>query len=299
VDISIALPNTLPGTSGQLIARWASRAEERGFAGIAATERLVYPGHDPLLSLAAAAAVTSRIRLATNIIIGPLRSTAELAKAAETLQSLSGGRFVLGLGPGVREDDFAVAGRSFAGRGAVFDAQLAELRGYWSADAGARREGVAAEGTTGHSHHLDPAPPRVPLLVAGLSHSATRRVVRWGDGWTAPGLDPTAILPYVARMRSAWAEAGRPGDPHVVALLRFVLGDDVKDQAAAFVRDYFAVTGEDPQIYVDHTPSTGEQILALVSGLAAGGVNEIVFHPTAAALNQVDRLAEIVIDGRD
>src|SRR3954470_9802612 len=105
MEIGIALPNTLPGASGKLIRQWASRAEERGFALLAATERLVFPGHDPMLALATAAGCTERIRLATNIVVAPLRSAATLAKEAETLQSLSEGRFTLGVGPGVRDDD--------------------------------------------------------------------------------------------------------------------------------------------------------------------------------------------------
>jgi len=285
VDISIALPNTIPGARGEVMAQWARRAEERDFAGVAATERLVYPGHDPLLSLAAASAVTSHIRLSTNIVIGPLRSAAVLAKEAETLQSLSGGRFVLGLGPGVRDDDFAAAERQFASRGRTFDAQLAALHDHWGGPAGL---------ADARSHHLDPAPPRVPLLVAGLSDAAIRRVVRWGDGWTAPGLEPATILPHVDRVRAAWVDAGRDGSARVVALLRFALGGDVEAKAAGFVREYFAVTGEDPETYVAKTPRTGEQIRRLTAELAAGGVDEVLFHPTAVTLNQVDRLADVV-----
>lgn len=128
MKISIALPNTVPGADGRLITDWARRAEERGFASLAATERLVYPGHDPLLALAAAAGATSRIGLLTNVLIGPLRTAPVLAKAVASLDSLSGGRFTLGVGPGVREDDFEAAGRAFDDRRAAFEEQL-ELLG--------------------------------------------------------------------------------------------------------------------------------------------------------------------------
>ncbi|MEU3752589.1 LLM class flavin-dependent oxidoreductase [Streptomyces olivoreticuli] len=272
MKISIALPNTVPGADGRLITDWARRAEERGFASLAATERLVYPGHDPLLALAAAAGATSRIALLTNVLIGPLRTAPMLAKAVASLDSLSGGRFTLGVGPGVREDDFEAAGRVFGDRRAAFEEQL-ELLG--------RGAGPGAGG--------------VPVLVGGVSAAAVRRVVHWADGWTAPGLEPERIVPVAERVRRAWSEAGRAGAPHVVALARYTLGEDVAEESAAFVRDYFAVLGEEAEEFVAKTPRTDGQLRRAVSALADGGVDEVVLHPTAAALSQVDRLADALL----
>ncbi|MFC5719518.1 LLM class flavin-dependent oxidoreductase [Streptomyces gamaensis] len=269
--ISIALPNTLPRAEAALCVRWAVRAEERGFASVAVTERLLFSGHDPLLVLAGAAEATSRIGLLTNVLIGPLRSTAVLEKQVATLDSLSGGRFSLGLAPGVREDDFVAAGREFAARREVFEQQLARF---------ARTER---------------APGRVPLLVAGLSAAAVRRTVRWADGWTAPGLDPEQVVPVARRVREAWARAGRSGAPRIVALVRFALGEDVADESARFVRNYFSVLGDEAEEFVARTPRTEAQIRRALGVLSDGGVDEAVLHPTAAPLSQVDRLADIVL----
>jgi len=298
MEIGIALPNAIPGTDGALIKAWSARAEERGFASLAATDRLVFPGHDPMLALATAAGRTQDIRLATNILVGPLRSAGTLAKECETLQSLSGGRFTLGVGPGVRDDDFQVAERSFTARGAAFDAQLAELHDHsLRFPAGSRGPG-RSDGGTGWSHHLDPAPMPVPLMIAGLTQRAVRRVVRYGAGWTAPGLSREAIQPQVRRVRRAWSDVGRAGQPRILALARYSLGDDVVAESARFVADHFAVTGEDPQVYVNGTPSTPSAIRAVADELAAVGVDELVFHPTAAALSQVDRLADVLLTVR-
>jgi alkanesulfonate monooxygenase SsuD/methylene tetrahydromethanopterin reductase-like flavin-dependent oxidoreductase (luciferase family) len=272
MEISIALPNTVPGADGSLLTAWAARAEELGFAGVAATERLVYPGIDPLPALAAAAAATSAIRLSTNVLIGPLRSAAVLCKEVEGLDRISGGRFVLGVGPGVRQDDFDAAERDYAGRGAVLDRQLEALTD-------------PAAGPRGG---------RVPILVAGLSDAAVRRTARFAQGWTAPGLEPDQILPFTARIRAAWQDAGRAGAPRIVVLARFALGEDVQAEADAFVRDYFAVLGEEAQSFVDKTPRDPARIRALIKEYADAGVDEVVFHPTAAALSQVDRLAQAV-----
>jgi len=272
MEISIALPNTVPGADGSLLTAWAARAEELGFASVAATERLVYPGIDPLLALAAAAAVTRTIRLSTNVLIGPLRSTAVLRKEVEGLDRISGGRFVLGIASGVRADDFEAAERDYSARAAVLDRQLEAL--------------------------TDPAagPPggKVPILVAGLSDAAVRRTVRFADGWTAPGLEPEQILPFAQRIRAAWKDAGRAGEPRIVVLARYALGDDVQPEADAFVRDYFAVLGDEAQEFVEKTPRDPARIRDLVDEFAEAGVDEVVFHPTAAALSQVDRLSQAV-----
>src|SRR4051794_3075727 len=113
MDVGIGLPAAVPGIDGSTLVDWARRAEQRGFASLGVLDRIVYPNYDPLLALAAAAAVTDRVRLVTAILIAPLRpNTALLAKQALTLDSLSGGRLVLGVAIGGREDDYEGTGLS-------------------------------------------------------------------------------------------------------------------------------------------------------------------------------------------
>src|SRR6478672_11651155 len=108
--VGVGLPTTVPGTDGRQIPAWARQAEAGPFASLAVLDRLVYDSYDPLAALAAAAAVTERVRLATTIVIGPLHNTARLAKQAASVDALSNGRLVLGLAVGAREDDYAAAG---------------------------------------------------------------------------------------------------------------------------------------------------------------------------------------------
>lgn len=117
MDIGIGIPNVIPGTEGRTIVEWARRAEARGFAGLATIDRIAYPSYDSIATLAAAAAVTERIRLVTNVLLGPTRNAVLLAKEAASLDQISGGRFVLGVGVGSREDDYAASGQSFHDRG--------------------------------------------------------------------------------------------------------------------------------------------------------------------------------------
>src|SRR5437762_1042627 len=106
MEVGVGLPNTLPGATGELMLAWARRADAGPFASLGVFDRLVYDSYDPLLTLAAAAAVTARVRLATLIISGPLRNDALLAKQAATLDALSGGRLTLGLALGARKEDY-------------------------------------------------------------------------------------------------------------------------------------------------------------------------------------------------
>src|SRR5271170_349720 len=100
--VGIGLPGGIPGASGSMILKWAAKADASPFASLATIDRIVYDNYEPLTMLAAASAVTSRVRLATTIVVAPLRGIASLAKTAATIDALSGGRLVLGMAVGAR-----------------------------------------------------------------------------------------------------------------------------------------------------------------------------------------------------
>src|SRR5215203_5131057 len=117
MDIGLGLPATIPGTKGSLVLDWAERADSSPFSSLGIIDRLVYSNYETMITLAAAAAVTSRVRLMSTVLIAPLRQAGVLAKQAATIDALSGGRLTLGLGVGAREDDFQFAPASFHDRG--------------------------------------------------------------------------------------------------------------------------------------------------------------------------------------
>jgi alkanesulfonate monooxygenase SsuD/methylene tetrahydromethanopterin reductase-like flavin-dependent oxidoreductase (luciferase family) len=287
MDIAIALPTMIPGTTGGTALEWATRAENRGFHALAATERVVYPGYEPMSVLAAAAGATSRIRLMTNVLIAPLRTPVELAKLAAGVDQLSGGRLTMGLAPGVREDDFQAAERDYPGRVKRFDEDLELMHRIW-----------AGELVPGLDQRVGPPPfngTRVPTLMGGVTAAAAQRVARWSDGWTAPGLTPERTAVLADRVHRTWTAAGRQGRPRIVMLLRFALGTDVQDAASAFVRDYFAMFGQAAEEFVLHTPRTPAAITDALRAFADSGVDEVVFHPTVSDVTQVDRLADVTL----
>ncbi|HXQ55317.1 MAG TPA: LLM class flavin-dependent oxidoreductase, partial [Actinomycetes bacterium] len=117
MEVGVGLPTTTPGADGRCVLEWARRAEDGPFASLGVLDRMVYPSVEPFAALSAAAAVTSRVRLVTMVVIGPLRNTVLLAKQAASLDLLSGGRLTLGLAIGARADDYEVMGVDRAGRG--------------------------------------------------------------------------------------------------------------------------------------------------------------------------------------
>ena len=124
MDIGIGLPNSVLGVDRRGIVDWAKRAEDAGFASLGTIDRIAYDNYESLTTLAAAAAVTDKIRLTTDILIAPLRPAALLAKQAATVNGISEGRLVLGLAVGGREDDYEAVNVDFHKRGKIFDAQL-------------------------------------------------------------------------------------------------------------------------------------------------------------------------------
>src|SRR6187455_2787955 len=126
MEIGIGLPNAVPGTTGRQLVDWARAAEDAGFSTLGTIDRIVFDNYEPLIALSAAAAVTERIRLATDVMLGPLRGNAAMvAKQILSLDALAGGgRAVLGIGLGAREDDYELSGIDTSTRGAWLDAAL-------------------------------------------------------------------------------------------------------------------------------------------------------------------------------
>jgi alkanesulfonate monooxygenase SsuD/methylene tetrahydromethanopterin reductase-like flavin-dependent oxidoreductase (luciferase family) len=250
LDIGIGLPSTIPGIQRDDLLTWAGRAEERGFSSLGTIDRLVYPNLESLVALAAVAAVTERIRLVTDILLLPLRGNGALvAKQTATIDALSGGRLTLGVAPGAREDDYEAAGVPYERRGRAMDEMLHEMKAVW---AGEKRGDAGAIG---------PPPAREggpELLIGGLVDISAHRVARFGDGWTMGGGAPDAFAEMAAKVKRAWADAGRDGSPRLVALRYFALGEGARGTAHSYIHDYYAYLGDiADQLVAGHTHRRG------------------------------------------
>ncbi len=286
MDIGIGIPNSIRGATGTDLLEWARRAETAGFSSLASIGAVGYPSYEELTVFAAAGAVTDRIRFLTNVLIAPARSTAELAKQAATVQELTGGRLTLGLGAGWREIDYRLTGRDFGARGRLFDDQLADLHRAWTGEPIVEGTRPAAP-AIGH--------PGVPLLIGGDTEAAIRRTVEFGIGWTAGGLPPQMVAPFLDRVRTAWRNAGREGSPRFVALNYFSLGDN-EEASRRYLLDYYEPMGrETAEMIAGSAHRSPEAIQEAIAGFAAIGVDELVLDPTVSDPAQVDLLAEVAL----
>jgi alkanesulfonate monooxygenase SsuD/methylene tetrahydromethanopterin reductase-like flavin-dependent oxidoreductase (luciferase family) len=209
-----------------------------------------------------------------------------LAKATASLASVSGGRFTLGLAAGGRPDDYAVTGSDFAGRGGTFDAELELLRRAWS-----------GEPVAGTDRAITPALDggRVPILIGGTIRRSVDRVVRFADGWAAGGAPPEAVAPMAERVRAAWTDAGRNGEPRISALAYYSLGADAEKGSLSYLRDYYGFLGEWSE-QIAYSALRAEQAVSdAVELFRRAGVTELYFDPTYASIEQVDRLADVVL----
>ena len=145
MKIGIGLPATIPGVNGESVLEWGRKADAGSFSSLGIIDRLVYANYEPLITLAAVAAVTQRVRLMTTILVAPVRNAGVLAKQAATLDVISGGRLTLGIAVGAREDDYRAAPATFRDRGKRFEEQLALMKRIWSGQP--VEDGIGAGGT--------------------------------------------------------------------------------------------------------------------------------------------------------
>jgi len=287
IRVAVGLPVRATGADPDLLLTWAIRAEHGPFSSLAVPDRVVHDAHEPLVTLAAAAASTRRIGLLTSIVLGPTRETTLLARQAASIDALSRGRLTLGVGVGIRRDDYAATGSEFETRGRRLDTQLALLRRIWAGetlDAGIGPIGPA------------PARPGGPqLLVGGYVEAVARRIAAWGDGFMAPGGGEAERMAALWRsIVDAWEAAGRSGRPRRVVGSYFALGPRAAEYARSHIDAWY---GFDPALAdrrLRGIPTTADAVEAVIRRHDADGADEIVLRPCAADLDQLDRLTDLV-----
>jgi len=283
--IGIGLPNPMLDVPGPLLLAWARRAQEREFSSLATIDRVAYPSYDSLTALTAAAAVTDRIGLLTNVLLEPAYNPVLLAKATASLDQIAGGRLSLGLGVGGRPDDFALSGRPFSDRGRRFDADLELLHQAW-----------AGEPVAGSSFPVGPATTRgrIPLLIGGQPELAAPRAARWQAGFTIGGAPPEMAGGAIQAFTDAWKRAGGEGTPRIVALTYYSLGEEHTEESLRNLRTYYGFLGDWAEAIATGTPRTPQAVRERAAAFEELGIDELVFDPTVADLDQVDRLADAV-----
>jgi len=244
--------NTFPDLAGAL--RMVKIAEAAGFDSVVAVDHVVFPHKytsvypyapggrlpggpdgplpDPLIWMAAMAAVTTRLRFLTGVIILPLRNPFVLAKQVATLDHMSGGRIELGVGVGWLKEEFEAVGVPFEKRGARTDEYIAVMRKLWADD------GVSFAGQFVNcdevSSNPKPVKRAVPIVIGGHSEAAAKRAGRLGDGFFPSIGTQVDILPLFDVVRRTAEAAGR--DPKAIEIMAGcpdLLPGSTKDPRAA------------------------------------------------------------------
>ncbi len=234
MKFGLVFANAGPSANPEHAAGLARLAEENGFESLWTVEHVVVPAEyesqypysssgrmpgaeetpipDPLIWLAYVAAVTKTIRLATGILILPQRNPVVLAKAAATLDVLSGGRLTLGVGVGWLKEEFDCIGVPFEERGARTDEYIEALRVLWT-EAEPTFKGRFTQFNRAKSYPHPAQADGVPIVIGGHTDAAARRAGRLGDGFfPANAPTPEAVSQLVDVMRKAAADAGRDAE---------------------------------------------------------------------------------------
>jgi probable F420-dependent oxidoreductase len=225
--IGLFLHNAAVQSDPAVAARVARHAEDLGYDSLWAGEHVVVPSPrvapspmepdepilDPLVLLAHLAAHTSRVRLGTGVIVLPQRNPLVLAKQLASLDVVSGGRLVVGIGAGYLEPELTAIGVPMAERGARTDEYLAAMRALWTSDT------PAYTGThvrfAGVDAHPRPVQRPLPVVIGGRTAAAHRRAARDADGWYGYLHSPESAADHVAALRTAAADAGRDRALHI------------------------------------------------------------------------------------
>ena len=276
MEIGIALPTMATGFSRRTFTEWCTGIDEGPYSSISAGERITFHNPELLVTNTAAAALTERVQVVTNIAVLPLHRPAMLAKQLATLDMLSSGRLVVGVGVGGREQDYRSLDVPFDGRHERLDAGVAELRRLWSG-------GDAYEG----GQPVGPAPHSLggpPLWAAAMGQKSMARAAKWADGVTgfSIGADADEIERCNRMALEAWSDEGRSERPRLVSGSFYLLGgSDADTELKRFARAYLAVFGTRAAEALSQMVglSSPARLLDSLAAAEAAGCDEFILVP--------------------
>ncbi len=230
MKFGIAVRNMGPQSSPHIVRECARIAEDAGFDALFVSDHLcIPPGQtegsggrylDVLATLAYLAGITSRIRLGVSVLVLPYRPAVLTAKQAATIQELSGGRLILGVGVGWMKPEFEALGVPMRKRGAIATETLRVMHHLWAGEEPGPYHG---ELVSFPSFVFLPRPSRPPIWIGGNGPNALERVLRYGDGWH-PMFRAAELKPAVAQLREKARTAGR-SEPEIIVRRGLKLDD--------------------------------------------------------------------------
>ena len=221
MEFGICVPHYGKAIDVQGIITNVRRAEALGFDSVWVTDHIIVPRTmdliyrdnmlEPVALLSHLTALVPRVKLGTSVLILPYRNPVVLAKMLATIDQLSGGRLIVGVGGGWLTEEFAALGASFPERGKVSDECLRVMREMWT------HETLSFSGQYWSLQDMQvspmPAQRHLPVWVGGISARARRRAAEFGDGWHATAQSPEILAEGYRHLKELWKKKGRTGEP--------------------------------------------------------------------------------------
>ncbi len=290
MQIGLCFPYTQEDLSREVILEWFRRVDMGPFSTLSCGERMVGSSVDMMAILAAAAAVTQRIRIVPTLYVLPMHPAIKVAKHAATLDLISGGRVSITVGIGGRVHDYRCMEKEPVRRYAKMDEQVAQIRSIWAGE-------LPFEGT-------EPVGPRPiqsggpPILAGVTGPKGIARASRWADGiysWSGNGV-ALEIEQQQELVSASWEEARRDAAPQRVAGFWYSLAPDADLKLKAYVYKYIVVMGEAPAramaSMVDR--SSQDAVRASLDAYEELGVEECWLNSATSDTAEIDGLLEVI-----
>ncbi|MGW0182736.1 LLM class flavin-dependent oxidoreductase [Nocardia sp. NPDC003345] len=290
MDIGIALPTMCRDYDRAATVEWCRLADAGPVSSVSCGERMTFHNAEMWTTLAAAAALTERVRIFANLSVLPAHPVALVAKQAATIDVLSEGRFTLGVGVGGRGTDYRSLGAASERRHERVDHAVAELRSLWAGE-------PPFDGT-------DPVgPPCVqaggpPVLAGALGPKSLARAARWADGVVSFSVagSPAEIAWSAEAARRAWADAGR-GAPRLVSGCFYTLGVAEPDAVLReFTAEYLGFLGSANAAAAAAAMKTFEAdaLHRVLDAAEAAGLDEFILVPGSPGVPVLERTLELI-----
>ncbi len=269
---------------------WALGADEGPYSTVAVGERTTYDNIEQLTTLAACAVLTERVELLPNAVVLPMHNEVMVAKQLATIDVLSGGRLLVAVAVGGRDEDFRAVGADTRGRRHRLENQLELMRSIWS-----------GQPPVESAHPIGPRPLRpggLPVLAAVMNPGMTRAAARFADGisgWSF-GPDPAEVERSLKGFEAAWRDRGRAGRPRLVTGFWYGLGPKAEEQLYDYAERYLRVFGGKLAASMAGACRAAgpERVRQAILDCASAGADEIILVPTASEADELARTTELV-----
>lgn len=291
MKIGICLPYMKRDFSREKILEWCRRIDQGPFHSISCGERITGYTYEMGVMLATAAAATERVQINATLYVLPMHNAVWAAKQIATLDIVSGGRMVVTVGVGGRENDYRAVGASFERRHQRMDEQVAEMRRIW-----------AQQSPFDGADPVGPEPLQAggPKILAGvMGPKSMARCARWADGIYAFSLngEKAEIGNLLTMADEAWKNAGRDREPYRLGGFWYTLSPDgAKQKLQDYVFNYLRIAGDDIARMVAETMTRHEPgaVTEALDAMEELGCDEVFMVPATAEIAEIDRLEEII-----